>query len=123
MDSTSNFIVSCSNNREKINTLNEVAREQKIFFEQYTVVGINGCQVEGFAFKFLFGLGAGLTRTQSCCLIIIMSSIRFSKSSTLEKLLPRFEEFPVASNLSWKTILDDIEKYIQLYTINIVYYI
>ena len=91
------------------------------FFEQYTVVGINGCQVEGFAFNFLFGLGAGLTRTQSCCLSIIMSSIRFSKSSTLEKLLPRFEEFPVASNLSWKTILDDIKKYIQLYFINIVY--
>ena len=84
------------------------------------MVGINGCQVEGFAFNFLFGLGAGLTRTQSCCLIIIMSSIRFSKSSTLEKLLPRFEEFPVASNLSWKTILDDIKKYIQLYTINCV---
>ena len=87
------------------------------------MVGLNGCQVEGFAFNFLFGLGAGLTRTQSCCLSIIMSSIRFSKSSTLEKLLPRFEEFPVASNLSWKTILDDIKKFIQLYTINIVYYI
>ena len=57
VDSTSNVIVSFSNNREKNNTLNAVAREQKIFLSNIQWLAETAVRLKDLPLTFCLDLG------------------------------------------------------------------